>query len=488
MKTVQSSAPDEDGAQDAHALPGASASSEPGAVWARLVDQVTGPVFRGVRNVVRSPIRLTLVAVILGVSLMFVAIMVGLSASVQQRLASASGQIGTGITITPAGSGFGSTSVQYLTSAQVKTVEGISGVSSLSEYIEMRDTSGTIKGSVSFPSGAGGFGGGRFGGSSNGTIPPSIEGMLPGQSPLTLASGVALTIKSGRNLSAADATSMVALTSQALATANNYTLGSAITLNGTIVKIVGLYTASDSFDNDTIIIPLQTAQKIYDINGVTRLVAYADSTADVNTVTSAISKALGSSVQVVSQAQIYTDTLNALHSAESTIQTTLLISMLTSALIIIFAVFLIVRERTQEIGLLRAIGASRWQIVSQFASETLALALTAAVAAIALIALFAGTIARQFIISSGGGTTGRPGGRIFTRGGGGSFSPPAGGFGGGFGGRFGSVANQTLSAGLTPTSVLLVIGLGVALALIASIIPVWYVARVRPADALRQAA
>ncbi|HLY30369.1 MAG TPA: FtsX-like permease family protein, partial [Ktedonobacterales bacterium] len=225
-------------------------------------------------------------------------------------------------------------------------------------------------------------------------------------------------------------------------------------------------------------------QRIYKINGVTRLVAYADSASDVSAVTSRISKALGSGVDVVSQAQIYTDTLNALRSAQTTIQTTLLISALTSALIIIFAVFLIVRERTQEIGLLRAIGASHWQIVSQFAIETLTLALTASVAAIALIALFAGTIARQFVISSGAPQ--RQGGRIFTRNGGGNFTPPAGGFGG-FGGRFGSFANQTLSAGLTTTTVLLVIGLGIALAILASVIPVWYVARVRPAEALRTA-
>jgi putative ABC transport system permease protein len=185
----------------------------------------------------------------------------------------------------------------------------------------------------------------------------------------------------------------------------------------------------------------------------------------------------------VAQSQIYTDTINALHTTQATITTALVISTVVAALIIIFAVFLIVRERTQEIGLMRAIGASRRQIVSQFAVETLTLGVAAAVAATALIALFAGTIANQFSTSVGGTGAGPTGGRIVT-GHGGTFNPRAGGFAG-LGARLGGAASQTLSAGLTPTTVLLVFALGVGVAILASVVPAWYVTRVRPATALR---
>jgi putative ABC transport system permease protein len=157
-----------------------------------------------------------------------------------------------------------------------------------------------------------------------------------------------------------------------------------------------------------------------------------------------------------------------------------------AALVIIFAVFLIVRERTREIGLLRAIGASRLQIVGQFAIETLTLGLAAAVVATVLIALFAGTIARQFSGTTGANAA-RTGGRIFSGNGtGGAFTPPAGGFAGFVPGP-GNAANRTLNVGLTPTTVLLVFLLGIGLAIVASVIPAWYVARVRPAEALRTA-
>src|SRR5262249_1736894 len=147
----------------------------------------------------------------------------------------------------------------------------------------------------------------------------------------------------------------------------------------------------------------------------------ADNLSDVDAVTNALRTALPN-LNVVSQAQVYTSIIDSLHSTQSSIETTLVIAALVAALVIIFAIVLIVRERTQEIGLLRAIGASRRQIVQQFAAESIALGIVASAVATALVALFSGTIARQF---AGGGVV-VTGGRIFTRGGG--LGPGAGGF------------------------------------------------------------
>jgi ABC-type antimicrobial peptide transport system permease subunit len=444
-----------------------------------FADQVFGPSSRGVRNVVRGKLRLALVAGLVGVSLMLVAVTLALNASVQQRLAIAQAQIGTGITISTAGNGGfggggGSTDNQYITAAQVHTVESTTGVTSVSEYVTTRDQGGAIKGSVSVPTNNPTFGGGDgspFFGAVDGTIAPRVQGLLPGQSPLTLANGVALKLKSGRNFAAADATAPVALTSLALAKANGYSLGSTVALNGTTVKLVGLFSSGDAFDDDNIVVPFQTAQKIYGITGATGMTAYADNISDVDNVASTLRTALGGNLYVVAQSQIYTDTIDALHSTQSSITTTLVISALVAALVIVFAVFLIVRERTQEIGLLRAIGASQRQIVQQFAAESLALGAVAAAVATVLIALFSGTIASQFATSASA-----TGGRIFIRGGG-AFGPGGGGFGG--------FASRTLSAGLTPGTALLVFALGIGLAILASVIPAWYVSRVRPAEALR---
>lgn len=447
-----------------------------------FVDQVFGPSSRGVRNIVRGKLRLVLVAGIVGISLMFVAVMVALNASVQQRIAAAQNEIGTGITISTAGGGFGGgagSTNEYITSQQVQTVEDTQGVTSISENITTRYTDGQLKGNVKIPSNIATFGGGGgnfnpFAGSVDGTIPPRVNGLLPAQSPFTLANGVTLTLKSGRVFTTGDATGNVAMMSQALAQANSLKLGSTFSLSGTQVTLIGTFSSGDAFDDNTIVIPFQTAEKIYGINGASGVTAYADSMSDVNNVATNLRNALGPGLSVVTQQQVYTSTIDALNSTQSSITTTAVIAALVAALVIIFAIVLIVRERTQEIGLLRAIGASRRQIVQQFAAESVALGIVASAVATVLIALFAGTIARQFAVNAAGTAAG---GRVFTRFGGGGLGAGAGGLGG--------IASRTLGVGLTWETVIVVFLLGIGLAVVASVIPAWYVSRVKPAAALR---
>ncbi len=58
-----------------------------------------GIIIRGMANVLRNPVRLILVVVLLGASLMFVAAMISLNNSAQQEIASVHQQVGTSITI-----------------------------------------------------------------------------------------------------------------------------------------------------------------------------------------------------------------------------------------------------------------------------------------------------------------------------------------------------------------------------------------------------
>ena len=63
---------------------------------------------------------------------------------------------------------------------------------------------------------------------------------------------------------------------------------------------------------------------------------------------------------------------------------------------------LIVRERTREIGALKALGASRWHVVGQFGVEVLVLSGIAAVVATGLLALAGPAIAATFDLSGSG--------------------------------------------------------------------------------------
>ena len=191
--------------------------------------------------------------------------------------------------------------------------------------------------------------------------------------------------------------------SSAVAKANGLKVGSTFTLQSTKLTIVGLFTTGSTFGDDTIILPLQTMQSTYNVSGVSLVTVYADGTSQVNSLVTKLKSELGSSVDVVSQATLYQNTLISLNSTKGTIFTTLIVAIITAALVIVFAVMMIVRERVAEIGLLKAIGASHWQVVSQFAVEVLSLSAIAAVVAALLLALVGGTLASKFDISPTGG-------------------------------------------------------------------------------------
>jgi putative ABC transport system permease protein len=426
-----------------------------------------GTILRGVRNVLRSPIRLVLVVAILGTSLMFVAVMFALNASAQQRLSAARSQIGTGIDVRVAGS-FGPFGGGMLTAAQVKTITGTPGVAGATEIISEQYSGTAIKGTISVPAGSNGrgnFPGGRA--SDNGTIAPSIYGLTPGQPSYPLSTGSVAKVSSGRNLKTSETSADVALMSSTLASDNGLKVGDKFTLQSSKLTLVGLFTTGSTFGDDTIIVPLATVQAIYNLTGVSSVTVYAASNSAVNALVTRLKSELGSTIDVTSQANLFAQTLSALSDAQGNIFTTLIVAIITAALVIVFAVMLIVRERVQEIGLLKAIGASHWQVVSQFGIEVLSLSGIAAVVAALLLALVGGTLASKFNISSS----------------------PTGGFGAGRFGAFGgaplTASQAPFSAGLSFGSLLVVLGLGILLAVAASVIPAWYVARIKPADVLR---
>ena len=269
--------------------------------------------------------------------------------------------------------------------------------------------------------------------------------------------------------------------SQAIAQANNLSVGETFTLQSTQLTLVGLFKTDTNFSDNSILLPLQTTERLFSLTGVTSITAYASSVSSVDSVASKLRSELGSGVSVVTQQDIINNTASALDGTENSIKGTLIASIVVAALVIVFAVFLIVRERNQEIGILKALGASNWRVMSQFAIEILTFSVIASAVAAVLLLVLGQPLASLFsIVSSGGGGGGRGG---FGGGGGGGFVRFGGGFGGGAG-RFGNPLNTPL----TPESLLILFVLGIVLAVLASIIPAWYVARLKPARVLRQAA
>ncbi|HLI71228.1 MAG TPA: ABC transporter permease [Ktedonobacteraceae bacterium] len=448
-------------------------------------------VIRGMRNVLRNPLRLLLVVFLLGASLMLVAAMVSLNNSAQQELAEVHKEVGTAITINYAvndsqnaaqapaqqsgetgqggGRGFaffnGGNRTPVPNSAVTK-VKNVPGVVSVQESLSRIDTSSTLKTSaVQAPNGR------SF------NIPPTVNGISTDATNFTLAGGATPTLESGRSFQASDANAYVAMMSQTLAQTNNLTVGSTFTLKGQTFTIIGIYTTGQTFSDNSLVIPLATMQKVFGVNGVDSITAYAQSYEQVDTVAARLRSTLGSAYDVVTEASTYASTINSLNTAQNSIKLALIVAIVTATLVIIFTVFITVRERTLEIGTLKAIGASHWQVIRQFWGEVLALSVAAAIIAVTLLVTLGPVITNAFNVAtpSTANATQGAGGRFFG-GGRALFSAPAA-----------NLSNVHLSpATLTPQALLIIVGLGMGLALLTSVIPAWYVARIRPAEVLRR--
>jgi len=439
------------------------------------------------RNVLRSPLRLLLVVFLLGASLMLVAAMVSLNSSAQQQLANVHAEVGTAITINYAtndsqnagqsagqqtgGTGqngrdfFSRFAVTPIPSSAITKVKNLPGVASVEESLRRTDTDNALKtSSIQTPDGR------------SISIPATVNGISTDAAHFTLAGGSTPTLVSGRTFQTSDASAYVAMVSQTLANSNSLAVGSTFPLKGKTFTIIGLYTTDQQFANNSLVVPLATMQSVFSVNGVDSITVYAQNYEQVDALAARLRNTLGKAYDVVTEASTYANTINALNTAQNSIKLALIVAIATATLVIIFAVFITVRERTIEIGTLKAIGASHWQVIRQFWGEVLALSVVAAIIAVALLATLGPVVSQAFNVSTPTTTTTR----------------------GGFGGRlFGpgralfasQAANLNVhlsSASLTFQALLIIVGLGMGLAVLTSVIPAWYVARIKPAEVLRR--
>jgi putative ABC transport system permease protein len=119
-----------------------------------------------------------------------------------------------------------------------------------------------------------------------------------------------------------------------------------------------------------------------------------------------------------------------------------------------------VRERTREIGTLKAIGFSNWNVMSQFMLEGILLSLVAGVVGIGIGYVAAPTITSLLLPSiSTFGTQGRAG--------------------------LGVTGSQIASVALDPQLTLLMFGVAVLLGALGSLYPAWRASRTSPMEALK---
>jgi putative ABC transport system permease protein len=282
-------------------------------------------------------------------------------------------------------------------------------------------------------------------------------------------------ITAGRNLQAGD--SGVVLLSENNSAFFGVGVGGTVDLLGQNFEVVGIHGTSGVSDNIALYMSLSDAQTLTNNTGyITSLRVFADNSADVTNVANAVS-ALHADLDVTT-AQQRLDQLNQmqasntqlLQNAQNTMNQTqtmafeeILVVVAATSLIVLFVMLYTVRERTKEIGTLKAIGFSNWNVMSQFMLEGVLLSMLAGVVGIAI-----GAVAAPFLSSV--------------------LLPTVNPFGSTGSFRIaiqGATAPTQATIALDPQIMLIAFGASVLLGALGSLYPAWRASRTRPAEAMR---
>lgn len=441
-------------------------------------------VTRGIKNATRSPLKSGAIVLMFAVSIALILSMLVARGSVLAKINDLKATTGTAITISPAGIQGGFGGGDPLTADQIATIKNTANISSITSTLtdQMTTTDTNLVSSLQL---------GTFGRrqqrsnattSSNTTRPaPTPRITVTGTTDVNSIStdGSALKITSGSTIDA-NSTGLVALVGSSLAAKNNLAAGSTFTAYGQTVTASGIYSTGNAFQDSGMIMPLATVQTLTDQAGdVSSVSATVNSSDNVSGVVAALKTSLGDKADITSEQERAATSVSSLQGIANLTFAGVIGAAAAGALIIILAMFLVVRERRREIGVIKAIGGSNSKVITQFTIEGLTLTVIGALIGLVLGIFVSGPMTTSLVSNSQSSTSTA----AVAKSGRGSFRGFAGAF------RDGATQLKTnvtqVTASLTPQIFLSAIGITFLIALLGSAIPAWLTARVRPAEVLR---
>jgi putative ABC transport system permease protein len=256
----------------------------------------------------------------------------------------------------------------------------------------------------------------------------------------------------------------------------NVPVGQSVNIGDYSFLVVGIFDAGNRFANRQAYVSLEDAQLIFDQPGeVSQIRVLARGVEDVNNIANEIESMYGDAVTVTTQSDLLQRIPELFQTMESRVASQLvqmenvasqeiLIAIVAGGLIVFLTMIYSVRERTKEIGILKALGFTNWNIISQFMLEGAMIGLVGGLTGCLIGSLGASLLSSVLLPH---------------------ISLPTG-----FTGRFGMLSPE-LGAGqavqVMPDAVVIVFSLSIAviLGVVGSLYPSWWASRKRPAEALR---
>jgi len=279
-------------------------------------------------------------------------------------------------------------------------------------------------------------------------------------------------ITAGRNLQAGD--SGVVLLSENNTAYFGAGVGDTVTILDQEFTVIGIHGSTGVSDVTTLYMNLSDAQSLTNNTGyITGLYVFANDSSTVNNIASAISSlhpelTVSTAQQRLDQLQsLQSGYSTALDNAEASVSQTqatatqeIIVVVAATSLIVLFVMLYTVRERTKEIGTLKAIGFSNLTVMSQFMLEGVLISLIAALVGIAIATVAAPTLSSLLL-------------------------PAVNPFAGRVVVSNGSSAANLATVTVDPQLMLIAFGAAVLLGAMGTLYPAWRAARIRPAEAMR---
>ena len=396
-------------------------------------------------------------------------------------------------------------------SSALTTVEGVDGVAAATATLTLENSrfSGTLPDFSQGAAGGAGTDDATGGGTDAGTqaAPPtggadgaggsafdvdqfSVTGLDPAADavgPLTSASLV-----DGRSFTADDAGADVVVLDQTYATSAELAVGDTLSVGDADVTVIGVVasTSSDAATASDVYLPLDTAQALSGLTDqISDVSVTAASASGIDALKADLQTALPDAT-VSTQSDLASSVSGSLSTASDLIGKlgTWLSVVVLAAAFLIAILFTVsgVSRRTREFGTLKAIGWSNARITRQVAGESLITGVVGGVAGVAvgLLGVLVVNVVAPTLSAAAAAETAGPGAGA---------AAGEGGAGGAGGGGFGqqvvqATADVALHVPVTPSVVLLAVGLAVAGGLLAGAVGGWRASRLRPAEALRSVA
>jgi len=437
-------------------------------------------VWRSLRNLFRSPLRTTVMVALLAVCIGLALTMATVHGATQNQLGNIGAEIGTEITIQPAGSAgsAGSSgsgvvvagvvgSDKTLAQEDIDKLSDIDHVVSVQARVETYYTGDSLESAFELSI----VGNPPPGDSSSGDfrVPITVMGFDTATKDPKLMGDAHVEITKGRYFTSDENDADVMVVGKDLADKNNLSVGSTVDIKGTLVTVIGIYDSGTAWGNNMLVMPIGTAKRLFGLNGATSVTVQADNVKNVDEVVASIREVLPKDVaDIITAKDMYESINGSVTNAESSSTIGMIVAFVVAGVVVLFSVVLMIRQRVKEIGILKAIGASNWRIGLQFSLETLAVSVVGAIIGALITYPLAQKVANLMV---GGNSTGSGAGGTLIEGSASSVT-----VGGSIGG---------LHVAVSPTVFLYALAIAAALAIVASVLPAWYIGRVRPAEVLR---